>query len=177
HARLASIPADRIVNCWPLDRLLAWISDPSAFPSALNNRNSSVRLVYDGFSSSVVVPSHIASDSCPPDLWCAACPDEQPSPRERKAGRHASRFFRRHGTRHHHQCSSLPSVSECRDSCAAIFRANSRPPLVCSLRGLRPCLDSRQGAAHAEPIRILTSREVHRRGTRPQKKHRVTMEP
>jgi histidinol phosphatase-like PHP family hydrolase len=29
HARLASIPADRIVNCWPLDRLLAWISDPS----------------------------------------------------------------------------------------------------------------------------------------------------
>jgi putative hydrolase len=29
HARLAGIPADRIVNCWPLDRLLAWISDPS----------------------------------------------------------------------------------------------------------------------------------------------------
>jgi histidinol phosphatase-like PHP family hydrolase len=29
HARLASIPADRIVNCWPLDRLLAWISNPS----------------------------------------------------------------------------------------------------------------------------------------------------
>jgi histidinol phosphatase-like PHP family hydrolase len=29
HARLASIPADRIVNCWPIDRLLAWISDPS----------------------------------------------------------------------------------------------------------------------------------------------------
>jgi histidinol phosphatase-like PHP family hydrolase len=28
HARLASIPADRIVNCWPLDRLLAWLSDP-----------------------------------------------------------------------------------------------------------------------------------------------------
>ena len=30
HARLAGIPADRIVNCWPLERLLAWISDPSA---------------------------------------------------------------------------------------------------------------------------------------------------
>ena len=29
HARLASIPADRIVNCWPLDRLLAWLADPS----------------------------------------------------------------------------------------------------------------------------------------------------
>jgi len=25
HARLASIPAARIVNCWPLDRLLAWL--------------------------------------------------------------------------------------------------------------------------------------------------------
>jgi putative hydrolase len=24
HARLAGIPADRIVNCWPLDRLLEW---------------------------------------------------------------------------------------------------------------------------------------------------------
>ena len=24
HARLAAIPADRIVNCWPIDRLLAW---------------------------------------------------------------------------------------------------------------------------------------------------------
>ncbi len=28
HARLAGIPADRIVNCWPLERLQAWISDP-----------------------------------------------------------------------------------------------------------------------------------------------------
>ena len=35
HARLASIPADRIVNCWPLERLLAWLSAPSsARPSA-----------------------------------------------------------------------------------------------------------------------------------------------
>jgi histidinol phosphatase-like PHP family hydrolase len=30
HARLAGIPVDRIVNCWPLERLLAWLSDPSA---------------------------------------------------------------------------------------------------------------------------------------------------
>jgi putative hydrolase len=30
HARLAGIPADRIVNCWPLERLLAWLSDPSS---------------------------------------------------------------------------------------------------------------------------------------------------
>jgi histidinol phosphatase-like PHP family hydrolase len=29
HARLADIPADRIVNCWPLDRLLAWLSEPA----------------------------------------------------------------------------------------------------------------------------------------------------
>ena len=30
HARLAAIPVDRIVNCWPLERLLAWLSDPSS---------------------------------------------------------------------------------------------------------------------------------------------------
>jgi histidinol phosphatase-like PHP family hydrolase len=29
HARLAGIPADRIVNCWPLERLLAWLANPS----------------------------------------------------------------------------------------------------------------------------------------------------
>jgi putative hydrolase len=28
HARLAAIPRDRIVNCWPLERLQAWLSDP-----------------------------------------------------------------------------------------------------------------------------------------------------
>jgi putative hydrolase len=30
HARLAGIPAERIVNSWPLDRLLAWVSNPSS---------------------------------------------------------------------------------------------------------------------------------------------------
>jgi histidinol phosphatase-like PHP family hydrolase len=30
HARLAGIPAEVIVNCWPLERLLAWLSDPSS---------------------------------------------------------------------------------------------------------------------------------------------------
>jgi histidinol phosphatase-like PHP family hydrolase len=29
HARLAGISPDRIVNCWPLDRLLAWIAEPA----------------------------------------------------------------------------------------------------------------------------------------------------
>jgi histidinol phosphatase-like PHP family hydrolase len=29
HARLAGIGADRIVNCWPLDRVRAWLADPS----------------------------------------------------------------------------------------------------------------------------------------------------
>ena len=29
HARLAGIPAGRIVNCWPMERLLAWLADPS----------------------------------------------------------------------------------------------------------------------------------------------------
>jgi len=30
HARLAGIPTDRIVNCWLLDRLLAWLADPAS---------------------------------------------------------------------------------------------------------------------------------------------------
>jgi histidinol phosphatase-like PHP family hydrolase len=27
HARLAAVPADRVINCWPLDRLLQWAAD------------------------------------------------------------------------------------------------------------------------------------------------------
>lgn len=27
HARLAGIPTDRVVNCWPLDRLMSWLAD------------------------------------------------------------------------------------------------------------------------------------------------------
>jgi histidinol phosphatase-like PHP family hydrolase len=30
HARLAAIPAERIINCWPVDQLLAWLSDPES---------------------------------------------------------------------------------------------------------------------------------------------------
>ena len=30
HARLADIPGDRIVNCWPLDRLLTWLASSAA---------------------------------------------------------------------------------------------------------------------------------------------------
>lgn len=30
HARLAGVPADRVVNCWPLERLVAWIANPSS---------------------------------------------------------------------------------------------------------------------------------------------------
>jgi histidinol phosphatase-like PHP family hydrolase len=30
HARLAGIPGEKIVNCWPLERLLAWLRDPSS---------------------------------------------------------------------------------------------------------------------------------------------------
>jgi putative hydrolase len=29
HARLAGIPAERIVNCWPMERLLSWLAEPS----------------------------------------------------------------------------------------------------------------------------------------------------
>ena len=27
HARLAGVPADRVINCWELDRLLDWLAD------------------------------------------------------------------------------------------------------------------------------------------------------
>jgi putative hydrolase len=30
HARLAGVPADRVINCWPLDRLLEWAAERSA---------------------------------------------------------------------------------------------------------------------------------------------------
>lgn len=30
HACVAEIPADRIVNCWPLEQLLAWVRHPSS---------------------------------------------------------------------------------------------------------------------------------------------------
>jgi histidinol phosphatase-like PHP family hydrolase len=30
HARLAGVPTDRIVNCWPLDRLLEWLAERRA---------------------------------------------------------------------------------------------------------------------------------------------------
>lgn len=40
HARLAGIPTDRIVNCWPLDRLLAWLADPGT--SAIRTLSSQV---------------------------------------------------------------------------------------------------------------------------------------
>lgn len=42
HARLAGIDADRIVNCWPLQRLLAWLSDPSPYRSAPDQSGSRV---------------------------------------------------------------------------------------------------------------------------------------
>ncbi|MEZ4589279.1 MAG: hypothetical protein R2909_23130 [Gemmatimonadales bacterium] len=30
HARMADLPADRIVNCWPLDRLESWLAERKA---------------------------------------------------------------------------------------------------------------------------------------------------
>ena len=30
HARLAAVPCDRVVNCWPANRLLDWLSDRSS---------------------------------------------------------------------------------------------------------------------------------------------------
>jgi putative hydrolase len=37
HARLAGIPADRIVNCWPVDRFKSWLADPRREASAGRN--------------------------------------------------------------------------------------------------------------------------------------------
>src|SRR5262245_16029099 len=42
HARLAGIPADRIINCWPLDQLLAWLSTPR-WAAARERRRHSAR--------------------------------------------------------------------------------------------------------------------------------------
>jgi histidinol phosphatase-like PHP family hydrolase len=30
HARLAGVPTERIVNCWPVERLLEWLASRSA---------------------------------------------------------------------------------------------------------------------------------------------------
>lgn len=30
HVRLAGIPTERIVNCWPLDQLLEWLANPTS---------------------------------------------------------------------------------------------------------------------------------------------------
>lgn len=43
HARLAGIPADRIVNCWSLDRLLGWLSNPATERSAKSTVRASSR--------------------------------------------------------------------------------------------------------------------------------------
>lgn len=39
HARLAGVPAHRIINCWPLERLLAWLADPLSERHHRNVRN------------------------------------------------------------------------------------------------------------------------------------------
>jgi hypothetical protein len=30
HARLAGIPCDRIVNCWPFERFRRWLCEPAS---------------------------------------------------------------------------------------------------------------------------------------------------
>jgi histidinol phosphatase-like PHP family hydrolase len=42
HARLAGVPADRIVNCWPLDRLLEWLAERSRPAQGTVDRRSRV---------------------------------------------------------------------------------------------------------------------------------------
>jgi len=38
HARVAGIPADRILNCWPIDRLLQWLTERSSRVSSRSAR-------------------------------------------------------------------------------------------------------------------------------------------
>jgi histidinol phosphatase-like PHP family hydrolase len=38
HARLAGIPPDRIINCWPLERLLGWLADARRECRAIGSR-------------------------------------------------------------------------------------------------------------------------------------------
>lgn len=35
HARLGGVPKDRVINCWPLDRLMAWLENKRVAQSAL----------------------------------------------------------------------------------------------------------------------------------------------
>jgi putative hydrolase len=44
HARLAGIPPDRIVNCWPLDRLVAWLDDARSRPRRPARRRAPVTM-------------------------------------------------------------------------------------------------------------------------------------
>ena len=43
HARLASIPRDRIVNCWTLERLVAWLADPGRERDRQSSTNAGMR--------------------------------------------------------------------------------------------------------------------------------------
>jgi putative hydrolase len=43
HARLASIPPERIVNCWSVERLFEWMSDPRGIAKQLSPRRSAAR--------------------------------------------------------------------------------------------------------------------------------------
>ena len=57
HARLAGIPADRIVNCWPLDRLLAWLSDPVISDASMTGIQRTLRLGRPLWLAGYTVPS------------------------------------------------------------------------------------------------------------------------
>jgi histidinol phosphatase-like PHP family hydrolase len=43
HARLAGVPTARVINCWPLDRLLEWAEGRRARASARSARGDSTR--------------------------------------------------------------------------------------------------------------------------------------
>ena len=61
HARLANIPTDSIVNCWPLDQLLAWLAGPVSLarPRASHDRET-LMPVHKPIRYAVVGLGHIA---------------------------------------------------------------------------------------------------------------------
>ena len=48
HARIAGIPRDRIINCWDLDRLEAWLAESVVRGRALHERGRGLRVGRSG---------------------------------------------------------------------------------------------------------------------------------
>jgi histidinol phosphatase-like PHP family hydrolase len=59
HARLAGVPPTRVVNCWPLERLLAWVANPSAEHACVPGRRDA------GEARGRTPTTHLGRESAP----------------------------------------------------------------------------------------------------------------